>query len=258
MAVNGAAVSDKTSTSDYWACFACTFPNVWQNTNCGSCGKSWKHKTSWTSWNKQYRPWNSHLPVPPAPTWSKWDYGPPGGHAKSGGAAPAGAATTQPTAAAAASGECDRSAEIASVLKALETCTPLLGHKNEAVLGLQKQLDELNAAKPKALPVHVEVGKFQKKLKQVEQKLVRLSQKLTDAALAIIAKQDEIIQTDDEITKTKQEVAELQAKLASIGRRSMPEVAVPTIDELGLQNAAPELKHKAEILRQAAQCGCRG
>ena len=60
-------------------------------------------------------------------------------------------------------------------------------------MGLQKQLEELNAAKPKALPIHVEVGKFQKKLKQVEQKLVRLSQKLADAALAILDKQNEII-----------------------------------------------------------------
>jgi hypothetical protein len=124
----------------------------------------------------------------------------------------------------------------------------LLGPKNEAVLGLQKQLEELNAAKPKAMPIHVEVGKFQKKLKQVEQKLVRLSQKLADAALAILDKQNEIIETDDEIKKTKKEFAELHTKLASIGRRSSPETVVPTIDDLGMQDAAPELKRRAALL----------
>ena len=115
-------------------------------------------------------------------------------------------------------------------------------------MGLQKQLEELNAAKPKAMPIHVEVGKFQKKLKQVEQKLVRLSQKLADAALAILDKQNEIIQTDDEIKKTKKEFAELHSKLASIGRRTSPDTVVPTIEDLGMQDAAPELKRRAALL----------
>ena len=247
MVSHGAPVREKANASDTWSCFACTFPNEWQATNCASCGKSWKHKTSWTSWKKrQNRPWAYAEPVSPAPPWNKWNNGPPGGHAK---AATAAAAWANPGAPAADDGDkSDRAGEIAKVLKALECCAPLLGANNDFVLGLQKQLEELNTAKPKPLPVHVEVGKFQRKLKQVEQKLVRLSQKLADAAVAILAKQDEIIETDDEIKKTKQEFAELQAKLASIGRRSMPETAVPSVDELGLQNAAPELKRKAAIL----------
>jgi hypothetical protein len=176
--------------------------------------------------------------------WRRWDNGPPGGLLKTPGGAPVFA-----TAGGHGDGdEVARAAEIERVSKALEACAPLLGPKNEAVLGLQKQLEELNAAKPKAMPMHVEVGKFQKKLKQVEQKLVRLSQKLADAALAILDKQNEIIETDDEIKKTKKEFAELHAKLASIGRRSSPETAVPTIDDLGMQDAAPELKRRAALL----------
>ena len=159
MAANGDLSKDKNYYAGIWTCFACTLPNEWQATKCAGCGKSWKHKTSWTSWKKnqkQYRPWALAEPSQPSPPWRKWDNGPPGGLTKTPGGPPVFA-----TAGGHGDGdEATRAGEIERVSKALEACAPLLGPKNEAVLGLQKQLEELNAAKPKALPIHVEVGKF--------------------------------------------------------------------------------------------------
>jgi len=247
MAAGNGDTKENNYHAGIWTCFACTLPNEWQASKCAGCGKSWKHKTSWTTWTKnrkqQHKPWALAEPSHPSPPWRKWDNGPPGGLTKTPGGQPVFATGGGHGG---DGDEAARAGEIEKVSKALEACAPLLGPKHEAVLGLQKQLEELNSAKPKATPIHVEVGKFQKKLKQVEQKLVRLSQKLSDAALAILDKQNEIIETDDEIKKTKKEFQELHHKLASIGRRQ--DTVVPTIDELGMQDASPELKRRAALL----------
>ncbi len=72
------------------------------------------------------------------------------------------------------------------------------------------------------MPVHVEVGRRQRKVRQVEKRTVRLAEKLREAALVIIQKQDEIVQLDMHIEKDQRDFAETHAKLACIGRRSLP------------------------------------
>ncbi len=99
----------------------------------------------------------------------------------------------------------------------------------------------LEAGVPKPIPVHVEVGRHQRKLRQVEHCIVRLAQKLQDAALAIIEKQDKIVQLDMEIEIAPKDFAEAQDKLASIRRRSLPEAVIP----FGLDRASLGVRQKA-------------
>ena len=242
-----------------WQCFACDFKlNPWLAAGCLACGKSWRHKTSWKKWSKrsgkQWQ-WAADSADPPEVPWkkpaSRWDQGPPASlRPRANQLVDKDKHKDPPWSQAAATAQEEPPKEAADIIKAIEVVAPLLGKDHPTVQQLQKQLLALEAERP--LPMHVQVGRQQRKLRQLENKIVKLAQKLQSAALVIIEKQDEIVQIDAEIAKAQKEFAEVQSKLVDVathGRgQALVDLGVPTVGDLGLDKASPGVQQRAADL----------